>query len=130
MKIYIASLYSRREEMVGYSDFLKDQGHEMTSRWVYGGEEGMSRAVAAEMDVYDVMAADCCLSFTLPLGTMYKGGGRHTELGIALALRKLCLIVGEREQIFHHLPVIEQHDTLKSAAESLAHHDMTRLMEK
>lgn len=111
-KVYIAALYSRMDEMQSYGFLLESGlGYTVTSKWMYGNEIGMTNAEGALMDIEDLTEADICLSFTQPFGSMFTGGGRHTELGYALAIGKECVIIGEREQIFHHLPQIKQYDT-------------------
>lgn len=111
--IYIASLYSRREEMEGYADILTQAGFKITARWVYGGEEGLDREAIAELDLDDVDDADMVLSFTSPYGTYTKGGGRHVEFGYGLARGKDVVIVGELENVFHHVPEVRQFKTLE-----------------
>jgi len=112
-KIYIASLYSRREEMENYANQLEDEGFTITSRWVYGGEEGFSNEEIAIFDLEDVDKADIVLSFTCPYGTMYKGGGRCVEFGYGLANDKISVIIGERENVFHWHPDVYQYNTIE-----------------
>lgn len=110
--IYIASLFSRREEMEGYANKLEEAGFTITSRWVYGGEEGKTNEEIAIFDLDDVDDADLVLNFTLPYGTMFKGGGRCVEFGYAVGTNKEVVLVGERENVFHWLPEVKQYDTL------------------
>ncbi len=113
MKIYLASRYSRMKEMQTYKALLEEHGHEVTAQWVDGAEETLgARAEGAIMDFNDVARADILLQFTDPYGSSHTGGGRHCEFGIAAALDKLLFIVGDREQIFHHLPQVQQFETL------------------
>lgn len=119
-KIYIASLYSRRPEMEEHANKLKAAGFEVTARWVYGGEDDLDEEAIAELDIDDVIDADVVLSFTLPYGTMFKGGGRHVEFGVGVGLGKDLAIVGERECVFHHLPDVEQYNTLDEFISSYA----------
>lgn len=112
-KIYIASLFSRREEMEGRANTLKRCGFEITSSWVYGGEEGLTREDIAVLDFNDLDKADIVLSFTSPYGTATKGGGRHVEFGYGLAKGKKVVLIGERENVFHHHPSVEVFPTLE-----------------
>lgn len=113
VSIYLASLYSRREEMEGYAtDLMNHYGYDITSRWVFGGEEGFTNEAIAIFDLEDVDAADTIIAFSEPYGTLYKGGGRNVELGYAMARGKRCVLIGERENVFMHHPLIEQYDTL------------------
>lgn len=112
MKIYIASRYSRREEMELIAHELTAAGHEITANWVYGGENGLDNQDIAILDDTDVRRADCCLTFTEPYGSENKGGGRHFEFGLAYGLDKLCILVGPLEIVFHHLPKIKRLSSL------------------
>jgi hypothetical protein len=115
MKIYLASRYSRREELCGYRSELEAMGHEVTSRWLNGNHQiddaGLSlEAAAAERtrfaqeDWDDLMAADCCISFTEAPRSSNSRGGRHVEFGAAMAAGKVCVVIGPRENVFHCLP--------------------------
>lgn len=118
MKFYLASRYSRYLEMQLVRDELRSLGHEVTSRWINGdhqlSNEGLSNEAQAEErlrlateDFTDVLAAEVVVSFTEPPRTTNSRGGRHVEFGIGLALGKVCVIVGPRENVFHCLPNVE-----------------------
>jgi nucleoside 2-deoxyribosyltransferase len=62
----------------------------------------------AEQDMADVLRSDVVVVFThQPSST----GGRHVELGMALAAGKRVIICGDRENIFQTLPQVEHCDT-------------------
>lgn len=111
MKIYLASRYSRREELCGYRDQLVELGHTITSRWLNGshqisdegapigdhgealveGDDGSTSARAAQLregfareDIADVVESDALIAFTEPPRSDKGRGGRHVELGVAL----------------------------------------------
>ncbi len=118
MKIYLASRYSRREELLKYAQDLKAFGIEVTSRWINGNHQidyaGLSaEAKAAELqrfaeeDWEDLMAADCCVSFTEEPRSSNSRGGRHVEFGAALARGKQCVVIGPRENVFHCLTSVQ-----------------------
>lgn len=118
MKIYIAAMYSRMEEMRGPAATLRRLGHEVTARWIDGAEATLDeRPSGALMDLEDIDRADAVVSFTQPFGSLYKGGGRHVEFGYGVAKGKRLIVIGDREQIFHHLPQVE---VFKSLDEALA----------
>ena len=48
MKIYLASRYSRIEELKGHAEELVILGHEVTSRWLKGGHRVDDEALAVE----------------------------------------------------------------------------------
>lgn len=113
MKVYLAARFSDRPQMEEVADYLKTYGFDITARWVYGGEEGLSEPAIAKLDLEDVEAADTVVSFTFPRGTiMATGGGRHAEFGYALARGKKLVLIGERENVFHHMPGVEVYGTL------------------
>jgi len=133
MKFYLAARYSRRIELCGYRANLAALGIEVTSRWLGGGRQldnqGMPitdtgeqrfeagdpavdylRAHFAVEDMADVMAAETLVAFTEPPRTAASRGGRHVELGLALAAGKRVVVVGPRENVFCWLPQVEHHD--------------------
>lgn len=112
MKVYLAAMFSRREEMSKIADILKDFGFEITARWVYGGEDGLTREQVALLDLEDVDKADAVVSFSQPYGTPTPGGGRHVEFGYGLAKGKRAILIGERECVFHHHPDVAAYATL------------------
>lgn len=120
MKIYLCARYSRRDEMRVVRAELQRLGHEITSRWLdtewEGKDDSGSSAAPAEYreqhaleDVEDVAAADCLIAFTEPPRSGGRGG-RHVEFGIALALGKQLIVIGWRENIFHHHPRVKVYD--------------------
>ena len=115
MKIYLAARYSRRDELNGYRRALEARGHVVTSRWLSGthqlGGDGLSVQAAdaererfASEDLADVMAAEVVISFTEEPRKTNGRGGRHVEFGVAYASGKTCVVIGPRENVFHHLP--------------------------
>jgi len=68
MKIYLASRYSRREELCGYRTQLESMGVEVTSRWLNGAHQISDTGVPIDNDplypdVVDVAPGD----FSAPL---------------------------------------------------------------
>lgn len=89
---YLASRYSRREEMLGVRDVLEALGHNVTSRWLDGSHQGdpddtVAMHAFAREDFLDIARSDVLIAFTeTPREPSTNRGGRHVELGIALAL--------------------------------------------
>jgi nucleoside 2-deoxyribosyltransferase len=108
MKIYLASRYSRREELAGYAKRLEETGHHVvTARWLQGLHEADERTAAIELrqrfayeDLADLDEADVLVAFTEEPYKIATRGGRHVELGYALAKGKLVVIVGPVENVF------------------------------
>ena len=121
-RIYLAARYSRWHELTDYAQQLRACGFVITSRWLEGcsplSSEGLSeeapfeqRIKLAQQDWEDLMAADICISFTEPPRSGNTRGGRHVEMGAALAAQKRIIVVGHRENVFHCLPQVEFHRT-------------------
>jgi hypothetical protein len=123
--VYLASRYSRADEMQGVRDVLRGLGVKVASRWIdrhpdTNGPHWLEKSFTPEelsrdpqtcgkyalADVEDVMAADTVISFTC--GTGGKGG-RHIEFGMGYSAGKRMIVVGPRENVFHTLPGVEWH---------------------
>jgi nucleoside 2-deoxyribosyltransferase len=131
MKIYLAARYSRFAELQGYRAQLEQlSAHRVTSRWIDGShqldEEGLSSPARAEErmrfareDWNDLRTSDCVVCFTEKPRTSNSRGGRHVELGLALAWQKRTLVVGWRENVFCCLPQVEFFETWEAARAAL-----------
>lgn len=121
MKVYIAAMYSLRDEVRNHHmKVLAAAGHEVTARWLWKDEPPGSEQASAIKDLADVARADAIVLLTNLIGTMYSGGGRHVEFGYALALGKHCFTVGEYETIFQHLPQVTVCGTIDAVVKGLA----------
>lgn len=106
MSIYLASAFDRGPELLGYAGELKDAGFTITADWIYGLEPDEDWEIALK-DKADVERSDVLIAFTESEETPRASrGGRHVELGIALALDKRVLVIGPRENVFCHLPQV------------------------
>ena len=106
MKIYIAASFPRKNEANELASRLGGQGHDVISQWheqdsEYGGGELPARA---ERDLCDIADCDILVSLT---GDDLSHGGRHGEVGAALAYGKEVCIVGPREMVFHHHETVQ-----------------------
>lgn len=114
--VYLAGRYSRREELCQYREQLFHLHRwTCTSRWLDGSHaldtNGASiqasdseRERFALEDWNDLRRADVCISFTEAPRSTNSRGGRHVEFGAALGMNKQCVVIGPRENVFHHLP--------------------------
>ena len=103
-------------------------GHEVQSRWLEeefqteagkrGTNEDCHREKWAKYDYQDVLLCDVMLNFTEPPNSCGRGG-RHVELGLAIAWSKRVIVVGHRENVFHHLPQVEFCETVDEAIKLL-----------
>lgn len=145
-QIYLAARYSRRDELCGYREQLRQSCRFVQARWLDGGhqisdsgtpigENGEAlvegdggstnvksanlRSKLAQDDWEDVSTADIVISFTEPPRSNASRGGRHVEFGIALAKGSRVMVVGFRENIFHWLPRVEFYSEWKYAFDNL-----------
>jgi nucleoside 2-deoxyribosyltransferase len=116
MKVYLAAAYARRDEIADHARYLQwKSGIEVVSSWLDETYSptidittlpgGINQALA-EKDVQEINSCDLIIFFAENQNNQPPRGGRHVEFGIALALGKRIIVVGERENIFHHLPQV------------------------
>jgi hypothetical protein len=113
VKIYIAAKYNRRFELTSLAKDLQELGHEITARWIWGGEEHKPIQEAAIMDVQDVLRADCLVFIGQPQASENRGGGRWFEFGLAYGTGKRCIAVLDMD------PEVGGHDHLPLGHESV-----------
>ena len=109
--VYLSGRFSRRVQLNQYRRELERIGIEVTSRWLLLDPPGPVRDLThqqwtelALVDVDDVQRAEGLVLFS---EEHEGGGGRHVELGLALAWAKTVIVVGHREHIFHRLPQVQ-----------------------
>jgi nucleoside 2-deoxyribosyltransferase len=102
LKVYVAS--HDQNTAIIIADAIRDAGHKIVSTWL---EEDMTapltascRARIAAKDLREIRKADVLVLEAAPVGC-HVPGGKHVELGYALALGKTVLVVGRKENIFH-----------------------------
>lgn len=125
--VYLASRYSRRDELIGYADTLRDLGlARVDCRWLSephdwdGSTTGIGLAKAQQFamdDVADLERSHVVVVFTEDAGT-YRRGGSLVELGLAIGLQKHVVLVGPAPNVFTTLPSIPRFATW---AEVVAH---------
>jgi hypothetical protein len=121
-RVYFAARYSRNAEMRTYAQDLTETGRfDVQAEWITGKHDDTTDEECARIDYAEVAAADVVISFTEAPGPVHgRGrGGRHVEFGIALALGKHCVVVGSRENVFHHLPQVAFFETWARALPQL-----------
>lgn len=114
MKCYLSSQYGRKFEMAAHAVVLENNGHQVISRWIsenlaHKAEDDAKASLfqqeqRATRRLEDLGTAQVFFAFTeseTNHGT--SRGGRHVELGVALAGNKVIVVVGPREHIFHTL---------------------------
>jgi len=108
IKVYLACPWKNKAEAKLAKAQLEEAGLEVTSRWIelHGDKEKDDPTnipyfeEEAKHDVQDVFAADILI-----LLNIQKSEGKAVETGLALAWGKPVILVGERSNIFHYLPI-------------------------
>ena len=125
--VYLSARFSRREELNRYREELAEAGIEVTSRWLTDptaeltGEAWRILAVKDpdDKDRDDIRRADALVLFA-DSGRDSRGG-RHVEFGMALALEKRLIVVGEIENLFQCLTEVEVVNSWAGAVALLTH---------
>lgn len=117
MTCYIAAPFPERAEAVRVAALLRSKGIEVTSRWLTEAQPNTD--AGARMNLLDVARADVLLAINPERWCESGTGGRHVELGAALTLGKIILLVGIRSHIFHYLNDVELYATADVAVASL-----------
>jgi nucleoside 2-deoxyribosyltransferase len=125
MKIYLASEYKRRDELRQYAAEARERGLEVISRWL-NETEALDSELAdildetleryANIDLVDIETADVFVFFSVSPYTLTVRGGSSFEHGFAHARLKPVIVVGPKQNVFHHLRDRVTHfDTWKDA---------------
>jgi len=112
MKIYIASKFENQDAFRALKEELEQAGHKITHDWtreeVFANSRTLKQDLAmfANLDFNGVTSCDALVLLAAP-----KMAGAFVELGIALALGKMILVVdgykeGNPPCIFYNLPFI------------------------
>ena len=110
-RFYLAARYSRRDSIRELIPAFRRVGLDLQARWLHGthtiaagadevGANAQGRDFARD-DYEDVTAARFMVAYNPEEDYRTGRGGRHVELGIALAQGKPILLAGGRENIFH-----------------------------
>ena len=83
---------------------LAERGIGVTARWVNGAHDHAPPVVCALDDFEDIDAADVLALWNPKHHHGAGSGGRHVEVGYALARGKRVVLMGDRENVFHSHP--------------------------
>jgi nucleoside 2-deoxyribosyltransferase len=101
MKVYIAAPYQEREFAQRMMAELQRDGIVCTSQWLTSEDDLTDEH--ARKDLRDIDRADAVLLINPECYASSGTGGRHVEVGYALARSKPVLLWGSRSNIFHYL---------------------------
>lgn len=122
--VYVAARYARRMEAAVTAQHLRNAGFLITSTWHDGAKEWSGDPTEQDLlrcavkDMQEISDADCVLTLTDIAGEAYQYGSHHVEFGLGYAWGKTCILIGQKELMFHRLPGVWQFDTLAGFLES------------
>lgn len=116
MRIYLAAPYESRDQIRAYATELERIGLRVTSSWlqethdIVDGTTGAATSLTdaevrdhAVQDFEDILSSDLLVIFTAAAVGAKGGGGRHVEMGYALANSMPVVVVGTPENVFQRL---------------------------
>ena len=112
VSMYLASHYSRKEEIKAASLALKQLGVKITSTWIHehsspqselnsGSRKNLHRN--GKRDLKEIREAEWFVMFSVGPTVKFTRGGSVYENGYAHGLGKKCFVVGPEQNIFHIL---------------------------
>ena len=104
MNVYIAAPWECRHDAARYARVFRIAGYAVTSEWWRSTETSDAQARA---DLAAIDAADLVVVLNPPQYAAHGTGGRHVELGYAIAKGKRILVLGDRSNLFHWLADLE-----------------------
>jgi nucleoside 2-deoxyribosyltransferase len=118
MRVYLAAPFTERAFATLIAKSLEQTANiGCTSRWLFS-ESDMSDTWARN-DLEDIRSAHALVALNAETWANKGTGGRHVELGYALAIEKPICLVGVRTNIFHYhsaVYVIGWHDAMNLPA--------------
>lgn len=123
MRLYLAAKFSKRAIVLVIAKSLTRSGHQVQARWLTNHVDDGSPEIQSQWameDLEDLEAADRVIVFQLPLRDPEPSVGRHIELGYALGRGKPVVLVGDRNCVFHHLPIITHFSTITTFLDTYA----------
>lgn len=114
MKIYIASAFRFKEQVMGLQSFLEGRGHEMTCQWWHKdykemamrNDEWYGQPIIKTIYQRSFKAIEAADMLIIVSPHMTKFNGANVEVGMALAMRKPVVCYGELERSGMYEPVI------------------------
>jgi hypothetical protein len=122
MRVYVASKFENGSEVRKAQQTLREDGHTITHDWTEENAEGF-HGTALELYLRECARKDydgvlACDAFVLL--HYERGAGMFTELGLAIAWRRLVVVIDGKNpdkvhNIFFHLPDVVHVPSLEEA---------------
>jgi nucleoside 2-deoxyribosyltransferase len=130
-RVYIAAPFQMRAEAIELMHLLRQHEIDCTSRWLM--QETDVSVEWANNDLQDVLNAHAVVAIN-PIGYHNAGtGGRHVEVGYALAHAIPVFVLGGKSNVFHELCMHVDHESvlisaLHASPATFSYHHHTQAM--
>lgn len=114
-RVYIAAPYPLKDNAAQLRALLKQHGIDCTSRWI-DGPYALPDDVNANDDLQDVLNAHAVVAINPTEFHNVGTGGRHIEVGYALAHAIPVFILGGQSNVFHALCMHVEHEAVLISA--------------
>jgi len=125
---YVAARWDDRDDALLIKKLLEEHGIRVTSTWLTPHDNQSMDALKARgpyevvkeareraiKDFEDIDESDFIFVYSPRKGFRNATGGKHVELGYAMAKGKVVFLMGERENIFHYHPTVRVVDSVES----------------
>lgn len=109
MKVFLSTKWEDGHYMVNLRENLTQLGFTVVSTWLdhldWNDGDQSQWSNHAVLDMNEIKECDVFVQYNRP-NTVNQRGSAYSELGSALALGKLCVVIGDRPNIFHHHPEV------------------------
>jgi len=111
LRVYFAGAFARRTLLQDLAkDLCADGSIQSTARWLRAADDlpdddrlsENERTTWALRNLADIGSSDVLVTLAEPPSSPYRRGGRHAEVGAALALLRPVFLWGTPEHVFHH----------------------------
>ena len=117
MRFYIAGPWGDGPKLYQLAKDIELCGHIVTASWLrrsLSPKDWLDADAGAREDLNDILSCDAVINFTCTPDRGYMTGGRHVEVGFAMAAGLKQFVVGPRENIFHEMVDVTQFDTFSA----------------
>jgi len=110
-RVYLAANFEMQETLRGLRDQInRTPGFRCVSAWLDAKTMAFPRGPdeARDAAVMDSEGVESCDIFVAISNGQLGRGGRDSELGMALALEKMVVLVGQPMHVFHYHPGVKK----------------------
>jgi NTP pyrophosphatase (non-canonical NTP hydrolase) len=125
--VYIAAPFELRNVAIELRSLLLLSDIICTAGWIDG--PAPNDLDAAQRDLSDILRAEAVVFVNPPHWAKQGSGGRHTEIGFALANNIPVFMMGKASNVFHALPEVRVYESVNELTDALLVSEPTRVPE-